>query len=159
MSAGTKLGTSYPLPMDDMAPYKAIEAWVEEALKDPDTGLPPVPLKLVLGSPNGRGILIGQYQGGEVPKGGTRFRSVELQVSFPGLTSPEVMAWTAKTIVWGLAEDPTLCGRLGTGRLVYKEHSVQEGAGTYGDQSDLLTVHALLSTLEPQEAASDSSST
>jgi hypothetical protein len=131
--------------MNESDPHDAIEAWVEEALKDPETGLPPVPLKLMLGFPLGKGILIGQYQGGEDPEGGTRFRSVEIQLSFPDQTSPEVVAWTTGAVVSGLGEDPTLRGRLDTGRLVYKEHSFQEGAGTYGERSDLLTVHALLS--------------
>jgi hypothetical protein len=134
--------------VDEIDPHNAIEAWVEEALKDPDTGLPPVPLKLMLAFPFGKGILIGQYQGGEDPKGGTRFRSIEIQVSFPDQTSSEVITWATRAIVSRLGDDPTLCGRLETGRLVYKEHSFEEGTGTYGEQSGLLTVQALLSTLE-----------
>lgn len=130
-------------------PEELVRDWAEAALKEPDTGLPAVPVKLDLDWPLGRlGVLLGPYEGDEETKSGTRFLPVDLRFSFTSGTSEELVAAIAEDLATAVEEDPSLDGWLGTGRLRYKDAKIEPDAGSYGDESTLLTVSLGLSTVE-----------
>lgn len=119
--------------------------WAETVLKEFDTGLPPVPMKLDVNMR--QGVPLGSYVGDEGPKSESRLMSVDLMFSFTRETPEERVAAIAETLVTAAEEDPSMDGRLGTGRLLHEKPKIEPGAGSYGDESTLLTVPLLLTSV------------
>lgn len=131
--------------MDATAIREQLEDWVEQTIKDPNTGLPPDAKLTMDWSAGGRGFLIGPIsEGRSEPDGGVRTRVIDMRLKFASLTPRREVARALDRLTTSMQRDPYLGGRFHPAKARYRDARIEDDAG--GDW--IATIAVAVATLE-----------